>query len=147
MEAVWLQSPSEIPLTAHLSGAATIDRSKPTVQFPAPSGPTEGRAMLPWVPPTPKVMANRMRRASSQADLVRRVEAIGRCLTPRLGTPTGADRLNALASRVRAKSSLPTLRAGACRVSPEATDLGLRVRLTQAASVGDQLSVPAELGA
>ena len=56
---------------------------------------------------TPKVMANRIRRAFSQDSLVRRVEAIGACLAPNLGRPSGADRLSALASRVRTRSSPP----------------------------------------
>ena len=84
----------------------------PTIQPVRPA--TRCRVVQPWVPPTPKVHANRVRRAASEGALIRRVEAIGATLAPCLNRPSAADRLSAIASRVRARSALHTLDAGAC---------------------------------
>ena len=105
-----------------------------------PGGSLRPAAVAPWKPPTPKVLANRIHRASSHDALVRRVEAIGARLAPNAGRPTGAERLSALAARVRAKSSPPSLCVGARVLCPEVTSNGLWEGPTQAAS--DGLGVP-----
>ena len=49
----------------------TDSRAKPPRQLPAPSRPAPSSSVLPWTPPTPKVMANRIQRASCLEALVR----------------------------------------------------------------------------
>ena len=98
--------------------STTDSDNKPKARGAGP-GPTAAlRTLAPWEAPTPKVMANRIHRASSHDALVRRVEDIGARLAPSSGKPSAADRLKALTARVRAKSSPPLLCAGACLVVP-----------------------------
>jgi hypothetical protein len=117
-------------------GTASGSRAVPSRQLPAPLRPNTSSTVLPWTPPTPKVMANRIHRASSRDALVRRVNDIGARLAPVDGRPTGAERLSALAARVRAKSSPPSLCVGACVHCPEVTSNDLWEGPTQAASDG-----------
>ena len=74
----------------------------------APPGIKEA---APWKAPTPRVMANRLRRASSDSCLARRVEDIGaRLATPSTRVPATV-RLAVLRARVQAK--LPTSKVSA----------------------------------
>ena len=136
---VTLRDSSDRPKSG-IGGTAPGSRALLSRQLPVPKRPDTTSTVMPWTPPTPKVMANRIHRASSHDALVRRVKAIGDCLAPNAGRPTGADRLNALAARVRAKSSPPSLCVGACVLCPEATSNGLWEGPTQAAS--DGMGVP-----
>jgi hypothetical protein len=77
----------------------------PPLAAPAPPGgsPSTTTTVLPWRTPTPKVQANRLRKAASDSALIRRVEEIGAGLAPSRIRPPAADRLGALAARIRAK--------------------------------------------
>ena len=119
-----------------IGGTASGSRATAPRQLPAPKRPDASSTVAPWTPPTPKVLANRIQRASSHHALVRRVKAIGACLAPNAGRPTGADRLSALAARIRPKSSPPSLCVGACVLCPEITFNGLWEGPSLAASDG-----------
>jgi hypothetical protein len=93
------------------SGSDTRASSLPPQHTPVASrtldGPAASAAVLPWRPPTPKVQANRLHRAASDSALIRRVEEIGANLAPPLCRPSAAERLGALAARIRDKQASP----------------------------------------
>ena len=131
---VTLRDSSSRPATTRIAGDAdttTTSRGPPA----APNPPPKPRPVAPWVPPTPKVMANRICRATSHDALVRRIEDIGARLIPNRDRLTAAERLSALAARVRARSTPPppALGLGACLIGPG-------VGPSQATSVGDPLT-------
>ena len=70
------------------------------------------RLVAPWVAPTPKVHANRLRKAASDGALIARVEEFGASLSCGADRPDAASRLAALAERVRHRHQLASLEVG-----------------------------------
>jgi hypothetical protein len=93
------------------SGSDTRSSSLPPLRAPAPLrapvGPAAAAVVLPWRPPTPQVQANRLHKAASDSALIRRVEEIGARLAPPPSREPAAERLKALALRIRAKQASP----------------------------------------
>jgi hypothetical protein len=70
------------------------------------------RVVLPWLPPTPKVHANRLRRAASEGALTGRIEATGATLAPRRNGASAADRIDAVTRRGRCRATHTPTREG-----------------------------------
>ena len=69
--------------------------------------------VLPWQPPTPKVLTNILPRDASEGALARPVEDIGTRLVLKSTGPSASQRLAALALRVRAQAAVSSSSASA----------------------------------